>query len=151
MAIRFYSNSNQWAFLSNFSRHGFQLREQYWMTVEHYFQAAKFFPTDAEYAEQIRLATTPKRAKQLGRSRKHPLREDWDAVKEYVMREAVRAKFVAHEEILARLLATGDEELIENAPTDYYWGCGRSGTGKNRLGHILMELRSELRSETAAE
>lgn len=150
MAIRFYSSSSQWAFLSNFSRHGFHLGELYWMTVEHYFQAAKFFPTDPDYAEEIRVAATPRRAKQLGRSRKHPLREDWDAIKEDVMREAVRAKFLAHDEIRARLLATGDEELIENAPTDYYWGCGRSGTGKNRLGHILMELRAELAEERAS-
>lgn len=62
------------------------------------------------------------------------------------MREAVRAKFRAHADLRAELLATGDEELIENAPGDYYWGCGADGSGKNRLGQILMEVRAELRA-----
>ena len=44
-----------------------------------------------------------------------------------------------------QLLETGDEELVEKAPRDYFWGCGASGSGKNMLGQILMEVRSELR------
>jgi predicted NAD-dependent protein-ADP-ribosyltransferase YbiA (DUF1768 family) len=39
---------------------------------------------------------------------------------------------------------TGNEELVENSPYDYYWGVGRNGTGKNRLGILLMKLREEL-------
>ena len=61
------------------------------------------------------------------------------------MRRAVRAKFEQHPDIRAVLLGTGDEELIEDAPNDYYWGCGEEGTGKNMLGKILMEVRGELR------
>jgi len=33
------------------------------------------------------------------------------------------------------------EELIEQTSTDYYWGCGTNGTGKNMLGKILMQVR----------
>jgi hypothetical protein len=44
------------------------------------------------------------------------------------------------------LLGTGDEELVENAPGDYYWGCGADGSGRNMLGRILMEVRSGLRA-----
>ena len=40
---------------------------------------------------------------------------------------------------------TGEEELAEAAPTDFYWGVGRDGTGQNRLGHLLMRIRAELR------
>ena len=49
------------------------------------------------------------------------------------------------------LLATGDKELVENAPGDYYWGCGADGSGRNMLGRILMELRAELRGEGAGD
>ncbi len=38
-----------------------------------------------------------------------------------------------------------DEEIIENAPHDYYWGCGADGSGKNQLGKTLMRVRSILR------
>jgi predicted NAD-dependent protein-ADP-ribosyltransferase YbiA (DUF1768 family) len=39
----------------------------------------------------------------------------------------------------------GGVELIMNAPSDYYWGCGADGSGKNMLGRILMEVRAILR------
>jgi hypothetical protein len=37
--------------------------------------------------------------------------------------------------------------LVEASPFDAYWGCGRSGKGKNRLGQLLMQVRAKLRSE----
>ena len=61
------------------------------------------------------------------------------------MRQAVRAKFETHVDLRVELLGTGDEELVENAPRDYYWGCGRDGSGRNMLGRILMEVREALR------
>jgi predicted NAD-dependent protein-ADP-ribosyltransferase YbiA (DUF1768 family) len=36
---------------------------------------------------------------------------------------------------------------VENSPIDYYWGCGKDGSGKNKLGQILMEVREILRNE----
>jgi hypothetical protein len=62
------------------------------------------------------------------------------------MYQAVLCKFETHAAIRAILLATGDEELIENAPNDYYWGCGSDGSGKNMLGQILMQVRQTLRT-----
>jgi predicted NAD-dependent protein-ADP-ribosyltransferase YbiA (DUF1768 family) len=35
--------------------------------------------------------------------------------------------------------------LPKPRPTDFYWGVGRDGTGQNRLGHLLMRIRAELR------
>ncbi|MES2463664.1 MAG: NADAR family protein, partial [Armatimonadota bacterium] len=74
-----------------------------------------------------------------------PLRTDWNEVKEDVMRRALQAKFATHVSLRELLLSTGSEEIVENAPGDAYWGIGRDGTGKNRLGFLLMELRGELR------
>jgi predicted NAD-dependent protein-ADP-ribosyltransferase YbiA (DUF1768 family) len=52
-------------------------------------------------------------------------------------------------EMAALLRGMGARELLENAPSDFYWGCGRDGTGKNRLRVLLMELRTELRVNNA--
>ena len=56
---------------------------------------------------------------------------------------ALRKKFAAAK-LRELLLATADRPLVEASPFDYYWGCGRSGTGKNRLGELLMQTRAEL-------
>ena len=144
MTIYFYAAGEEpYGCLSNFSQHGFEVDGKYWLTSEHYFQAQKFAGTQHE--EDVRVAKSPGQAKQRGRDRKRPLRADWEEVKDDVMWLAVRRKFETHADIREVLLSSGDEEIIENAPSDYYWGCGKDGSGKNMLGKILMEVREELR------
>lgn len=82
----------------------------------------------------------------MGRSRKLPLRRDWESVKDKVMLEALCAKFTQHEDLKAILLGTGDAILVEHTENDSYWGDGGDGSGKNRLGQLLMQLREELRA-----
>jgi N-glycosidase YbiA len=89
----------------------------------------------------VRLQKKPRQAAELGRDRKRPLRKDWESVKDDMMRRAVRAKFSQHEEIRVILLGTGDALLVEHTEKDGYWGDGGDGSGKNMLGHILMEVR----------
>ena len=146
MTIYFYGTRSEYGSFSNFSRHGFELDGEHWPTTEHYFQAQKFPKT--EHCDQIRQAKTPKDAAKMGRERFRPLRKDWEQVKDDIMRKAVLCKFETHADIREILLATGDEEIVENAPGDYYWGCGKDGNGKNMLGQILMEVREILRKGT---
>ena len=142
MTIYFYTPNDEYGCFSNFSRHGIFLDDCYWPTVEHYFQAQKFL--DAEYRQKIARAPTPKAAKTLGWNRLLPIRADWDDKRDNLLRRGVQLKFETHAEIRNILLSTGTEELVENAPSDYYWGCGADGTGQNRLGQILMEVRDLL-------
>ncbi len=148
MTIYFYSTiEDPYGCFSNFSRHGFTLDELWWPTSEHYFQAQKFVTTDRVWFEKIRQAKNPKQAANMGRDRSHPLRQDWEVVKDEIMLQAVLEKFATHAEIRDILLATGEEEIVENAPGDYYWGCGKDGSGKNKLGQILMQVRDLLKSD----
>ena len=143
MTIYFYGTRTQYGCFSNFSRHGFELDGVWWPTSEHYFQAQKFAGTP--HADQIREVKTPKEAARMGRDRSRPLRSDWERVKDDIMRKAVLRKFETHADIREVLLSTGDAPIVENAPGDYYWGCGADGSGKNMLGQILMEVREILR------
>lgn len=143
MAILFYKVDEKYGCFSNFAHYGFELDKKYWMTSEHYFQAQKF--CNSEYVAKIRMANSPMKAASLGRSRKYPLRQDWEQIKDGVMRKAIFAKFAQNEEIRNILLSTGEELIIENALDDYYWGCGKDGSGKNMLGFILMEVRERLK------
>lgn len=67
-------------------------------------------------------------------------------VKDVIMYEIVYAKFAQNEMLRAELLGTGDHALIEIAEHDPYWGWGPSRNGLNKLGRILMAVRSVLRS-----
>lgn len=142
--ILFYgSRAAQYGFMSNFSRHQYKRNGHWYQTVEHDYQSQKFAGTAME--KKIREAKGPGAAKRLGQS--PGIRKDWESVKENVMMECLRAKFKAHPAIAKELLETGDAELVEDSPTDFYWGCGDNGKGKNRLGVLLMKLREEIRAK----
>lgn len=73
------------------------------------------------------------------------IRPDWDEVKDKVMYEICRSKFDQNPELKEKLLATGEAKLVEgNGWGDTYWGIC-NGEGENRLGEILMRIRSEYR------
>ena len=144
MTIRFFSQSETHREFSNFALFAFELDDLRWESDEHYYQASKF--TDPELRETIRKAAKPIIAKSLADKNKASIRPDWDAVKDEVMYRAVRREFELHGDLQALLLATGDEDIAETAPNDYYWGVGRDGTGQSRLGAILERIRAELRA-----
>jgi ribA/ribD-fused uncharacterized protein len=145
--ILFYRVNEPYGEFSNFAPFPVKLNGQTWPTTEHFFQAQKFAGSEHEHV--IRKANSPMTAAHLGRSRKLPLRRDWESAKDNVMREALRAKFTQHANLRILLLGTGDALLVEHTKKDGYWGDGGNGTGKNRLGQLLMELRAELSTELA--
>ena len=146
MTIYFYSAREQpYGCFSNFSAHGFELDGYWWYTSEHYFQAQKFINTNIDWFNKIQTVKAPKEAAKMGRSRKYPLRQDWEEVKDDIMYQAVLSKFQTHQDIQKILLDTGEQLIVENSPIDYYWGCGKDGSGKNKLGEILVKVRVEIK------
>ena len=143
--INFYSVSDEFGEFSNFAPFPVKIDGKQWPTSEHYFQAQKF--VGDEHVVAIRKAKSPMIAARMGRSRKRPLRKDWESVKVAIMRKAVLAKFTQHEDLCDMLLSTGNAKIIEHTSNDSYWGDGGDGSGKNMLGQILMEVRDQLRSE----
>src|SRR5262245_12962668 len=97
--VRFYLARDEYGCFSNFSRHRVFLKVRSWPTPEHGFQAQKCAGTPHE--EEIGLAKGPSEAAALGRSRRHPLRADWEQVKDAIMREVVLAKFTQHDDLRA--------------------------------------------------
>ena len=147
--IRFYRQSDAYGEFSNFAHWPVRIDGKTWPTTEHYFQAQKFAGT--AYAEEIRCARGPGIAARLGRTRKLTLRDDWESVKDAVMYTAVLAKFEQHAPLRELLLGTGDATLVEHTDRDRYWGDGGDGSGKNRLGQILIRVREELRHGAAVD
>ncbi len=139
--IHFYGEDHPYGFCSNFYPASIEIDGQTWPTTEHYFQAQK--STDTVQQDTIRLASGPGKAKRLGR-KVQPLRPDWEDVRDGVMLTALRAKFAQHEALAAALLATGAALLVEHTEHDSYWGDGGDGTGRNRLGELLVQVRAEV-------
>jgi ribA/ribD-fused uncharacterized protein len=139
MVIRFYRELHTNGYLSNSSRHPVELDGLLWPTSEHYYQAQKHAQKPL-YMEAIRATLCPESAKNMGRQ--NTLRDDWDDVKDDVMRKVVLAKFTQHPDLTEKLLATGSDIIMMDSPKYSYWGCGADGDGENKLGRILMEVRS---------
>ncbi|MDV5354792.1 NADAR family protein [Enterobacter asburiae] len=141
--ILFYKVNEPYGVFSNFYKCGFFIDDKYWPTVEHFFQAQKF--DDEALREKIRKLASPMDAAISGRDRDNPLRDDWDCVRDNIMRLAVMEKFKQNDEARDILLATNDLTLVEHTKNDNYWADGGDGSGKNMLGKILMEVRDMLR------
>ena len=61
------------------------------------------------------------------------------------MYDICRAKFMQNPNLARLLIETGDATLIEgNTWGDRVWGVC-DGVGENRLGRILMRIRSEIK------
>jgi hypothetical protein len=61
------------------------------------------------------------------------------------MKAALLKKFSQNPIILATLQKTGTRLLVESSPGDDYWGIGKNKKGENKLGKMLMEVRTELK------
>lgn len=148
--IRFYHSDQPWGWLSNFSQHAVCINDRVWPTVEHYYQSQKFTGTPNE--EVIRVAETPTKAKLCAEAlSKAHCRERWDLVKEQVMLDGLRAKYRQHPDLGRMLVRTAERTLVEHTALDSYWGDGGDGTGRNRLGVLLMQVRAELGDAAESE
>lgn len=134
----------QYDFLSNFYNRPITYKGLIYDNNEAAFQAQKCI-TEEEKANFCNCS--PSKAKSRGRSVK--LRSDWESIKIGVMEDVVYLKFTQHPDLAARLLATGETELVEgNTWGDCFWGFDtRTQQGQNHLGKILMQVRSQLRQE----
>lgn len=166
--IRFYkAEENPYGVFCNYRVTPIVIDGKEYKSVEHYYQSQKFHGTNENYEEKVRQAVTPHQSKVLGtmyvskngyawRMALNPtiqealnqgvkIRSDWESVKEDVMMKALRVKFSTYPKYAHLLLSTGDKTIEENSPIDSIWGIGQDGLGMNKLGNLLMKLRTELK------
>lgn len=110
-------------------------------SVENYYQAMKTLDKDL----QCKIAKlSPAESKKIGNQ--IDLRSDWDDVCYEYMKKGLCAKFKDIPEWGGKLLATGNDMIIEwNNWGDKKWGVTIDDCkGKNLLGKALMEIRLEI-------
>lgn len=138
--IEFYESP--YYMLSNFSSHAVEYRGDLYLTAEHAYQAAKF--NDIAIKMEIQSTRSAFLAKEIAQQHKSERDTDWDEKKISAMEEILRAKLLQHNDVKEALKKSGKMEIVENSPTDTFWGIGRDGEGRNELGKIWMRLREEL-------
>ena len=141
MAIKFYTP--EFYVFNNFSAHAVEFRGELYPTSEHAYQAAKC--TDPAGQEEIRNARSPLQAKSLANEKYKAAKDpDWGSKKLAVLEEILRAKLAQHPEAQEALRKSGRQTIVEDSPTDYFWGEGADGSGQNMLGKLWMRIRNEI-------
>ena len=75
------------------------------------------------------------------------MKPDWSTVKDDVMYKVLKEKFTQNPDLGFLLKSTCNAHLFEHTNVDKYWGDGGDArTGHNKLGLMLMKVRSELQA-----
>lgn len=125
-------------------------------SVEHYYQAHKFGnfsqPGFKDIFEEIRTSQDGESCVKIARKYLNIIdpaiwgKDSWDkALKDFYMKRGLTYKFSQHNELLKKLLSTGDKILIEESKEEKYWGGFAEGS-LNKFGLLAMELRGNFRS-----
>lgn len=130
----------KYAFLANSYSCMVTLDGMNYPSVEHAYQAAKTF--DIRGRQGMQVMRSAHDAYYFGK--KVTLRDDWKHVKGQIMLDLLRQKF-CKPRMIQLLLETGDREIIYQS-SDMFWG-NAEGKGKNLLGQMLMQVRSELQKQ----
>lgn len=124
------------------------------------YAKAVFFQDVDMVRKILNEKSNPATCKRYGRNIRNFDPEAWlssEHSADEAMERACYLKFSQNEHLAVMLLATGNRELAEAAKNDQVWGIGfseaqaatapRSEWGENRLGHVLMRVRSRIREE----
>jgi ribA/ribD-fused uncharacterized protein len=137
----------KYRYLSNFHKCEISYKGRLFPSSEHAYMFAKLaYPTLEDYEHVISL--TCRQVKKWGQT--ITLRDDWEkGFKFRAMHEILSYKFSdAHPNLRDLLLATGGAYLEEtNNWGDVVWGRDIDKGGKNKLGQILMAIRSALQMQ----
>ncbi|KAE8219716.1 hypothetical protein CF326_g8895 [Tilletia indica] len=105
------------------------------------FQASKF-AQDPDLQSEITKTVCAKDAIEKANRWTNHISVDWEEHRIPVMKDVQMLKYVQNLQLRARLLQTGDADLIYESKGDSFFGSGNDGQGLNHLGRILMEIRS---------
>ncbi|GEM_PF-619053 len=128
----------------NFSAHTINIWGIKFPTAEHAYQWKKFSDSTPSIANEIIKADSPSAVKKISNNHKNEASTKWDEERVLVMEQILRAKAEQHEDVRDKLRKTGQKIIIENSPTDDFWGIGANNKGKNMVGVIWMKIRDSL-------
>jgi ribA/ribD-fused uncharacterized protein len=148
--IRFYRASEKpYGIFSNLYKREITFEDEVFSTSEHAYQAGK--ARKPAVKKWLMDAPSPSLLAMAAHGLYYwDVAPGWSTNKFDRMKAILRVKFTQHEDLKEALLETADARLVESAtvdnPVNRLWG-EVNGVGKNTLGIMLMELRTELLKE----
>lgn len=140
--IRFYKSNRAYGFLSNLYKKPLKFEGRSFPTSEHAYQYGKF--KDHNVREWAMKSPKPHLLAILCHGLlSWDIVKDWNKIKVDRMYRVLKVKF-SDPEMKEKLLETSDSIIEEDSKTDNFWGRGKTGKGKNMLGHLLMKVRDEI-------
>jgi len=110
-------------------------------SVEHFIQCSKF--KDIDIFREVEKANTGKEALEIGQkvSKNSPEKivDNWDQIKNKLLREATKAKFFQNKSIGQKLLHTEGYIEIKEPTSEPDWD-----KQDNKIGKVVMSTRNEL-------
>jgi ribA/ribD-fused uncharacterized protein len=131
---------------SNFSSFAVEWRGKLWQTSEHAYQAAHFFETEPELAEEIYKSKSAHEAYKIAKTNIDKVPKDWEQNKIAIMEDVCWHKLQQHPYVQKKLLQTENKQIVEDSPVDSFWGWGPNRDGRNELGKIWMRLREKIKA-----
>lgn len=139
--VYFYISS--YSVLDNTSAHQVKIWDKMFPTAEHAYQWKKYAESHPHVAERVPLALSPYEVKQISDAYKKEVSSAFLSSKIAVMEEILRAKYAQHKDVEDALTRSGNKNIMENSPTDSFWGIGADGQGENVIGVLWMKIRKE--------
>ena len=146
--IKFCLPDGKWWFLSPYAELPITMevdgKSYVFPTVEHYYQAMKFYADDERFQKILQLKN-PDEARLLTKTSEYKIkrRADFEKNKFAIMEAGLRAKFTQNPNAAKMLIATKDAVLIKSCAVCYKCGFGE-GSGQNQMGKVLMKIRAEI-------
>ena len=150
--IRFYrANERPYGAFSNLYKRPMEFDGVTYPTSEHAYQAGK--ARKPVVRDWLMSAPSPALLAMAAHGLYYwDISPGWSTTKFDRMKRVLIAKFTQHVDLKELLLSTGERTLIETATVDNevnrLWG-EVNGEGRNMLGTLLMEVRSQLRNTVA--
>jgi hypothetical protein len=151
--VCFHNPNEENGYLSNWYPSAFRIMNIEFSSMEQYmmYQKAHYFH-DTIICKQILETDDVAKMKRLGRFVSGYDDHYWNGIRQIVVCEGLRAKFLQNDNLKEWLMATGNSILAECAVKDQIWGIGLSmkdpsrferskWKGQNLLGYALMMVR----------
>ncbi|XP_065177562.1 N-glycosidase Npun_R5314-like [Sycon ciliatum] len=160
-AIYFYGHARDRPYgqFSQFYAAPFEHEGRRYVWAEQWMMANKaMLMGDEKQLDLIMAAKAPRDCKALGRRVSPWDQAKWDEHKYDVVLQGTRLKVQQNPAIKRVLMDTANSTLAEASPSDCIWGigvsvkdamAGRNWRGQNLLGKALMEVRDELKADSA--